>query len=274
MMIMLDRRAFLASLSGATAGVSVAALQTGCSAPAAGENLERRFGYCRLCTSNCGLQFSLHNGRILGVRGDRDSFTKGFCCPTGASINHVLNDPHRLRQPMKRVDGGFVPCSWNEALDAITHQLRSISKRHGGRAIAMQTGYVFVRHPIVEQLMHLGRQLGTPNVSSVENICEAAIRLGETLTYGRGTYADFVRASVIVLWGANPFVTLPVYWDLIAQRMAQGAKLVVIDPFRTDGRPLARSGTTIPCCSRWWDSSASRHLLRICPWIPSPSRPG
>jgi len=211
---------------------SMVAMQAGCS-DTKGRARSTQHAYCRLCSSNCGLEFQIAGDEIISVRGDRGSFTKGYCCPTGASVKEILKNPSRLRYPLKKQGRDFKRCSWGEALDAIAGKLSQLKERSGPRTIAMQTGYVFVRHPIVHSMMQCCSALGTPNFSSIEGLCEAAVRLGETLTYGQGTFADFLSSEVIVLWGANPFKTLPVYWDLIVQRMGKGAKLVVIDPYTT-----------------------------------------
>ncbi len=134
----MDRRSFLG-----WASASLVAAQTGCAIQAQDDPQGRR-GYCRFCTSNCGLEFEIRDDRMLKVRGDRSSFTKGFICPTGASINHVLADPARLRGPLKRVGGRFEPCTWEEAISDIARRLSGIKEQHGARAISMQSGYICV----------------------------------------------------------------------------------------------------------------------------------
>lgn len=41
---------------------------------------------CPLCEATCGLELTLHDDRIVSIRGDADDvFSRGFVCPKGAS---------------------------------------------------------------------------------------------------------------------------------------------------------------------------------------------
>ena len=51
---------------------------------------------CPLCEATCGLELTVSDGAISGVRGDHDDvFSKGFICPKGAAIDRLDNDPDR-----------------------------------------------------------------------------------------------------------------------------------------------------------------------------------
>ena len=53
---------------------------------------------CSLCEATCGLELTISDGAVSGVRGDRDDvFSKGFICPKGAAFDRLDNDPDRLR---------------------------------------------------------------------------------------------------------------------------------------------------------------------------------
>ena len=75
------------------------------------------FSTCPLCEATCGLQITVRDGAVTGIRGDGDDvLSHGFVCPKGASLRELHDDPDRLRTPLIREpDGGFRRASWDEA---------------------------------------------------------------------------------------------------------------------------------------------------------------
>jgi anaerobic selenocysteine-containing dehydrogenase len=52
---------------------------------------------CPLCEATCGLEITLENGCVAGIRGDEDDvFSKGYLCPKGAALGELHEDPDRL----------------------------------------------------------------------------------------------------------------------------------------------------------------------------------
>lgn len=66
---------------------------------------------CSLCEAMCGLEISVEDGRVAGIRPDRDDvWSRGYICPKGAALGDLHDDPDRLRTPLVR-DGE----RWREA---------------------------------------------------------------------------------------------------------------------------------------------------------------
>ena len=58
---------------------------------------------CKSCHGGCGVLVTVKDRVITGIEGNPESFTKGTMCAKGlASIQEVQN-PNRLRYPLKRV---------------------------------------------------------------------------------------------------------------------------------------------------------------------------
>ena len=82
---------------------------------------ETRTAVCNLCEAICGLELTLTDGAVTGVRGNAaDPLSRGHICPKGVAIADVLTDPDRLTRPVRRVDSADGPrweeIGWDEAL--------------------------------------------------------------------------------------------------------------------------------------------------------------
>ncbi|NBX39887.1 MAG: hypothetical protein EBR15_00345, partial [Gammaproteobacteria bacterium] len=58
---------------------------------------------CHLCEAMCGVVLRLRGREVLSVRGDdADPFSRGHVCPKVVGLKDVLDDPDRLREPLRR----------------------------------------------------------------------------------------------------------------------------------------------------------------------------
>ena len=191
------------------------------------------------CPDTCGLLVKVENGRITRVKGDPDHpFTKGFICKkAGFFPDHVHNDARILR-PLKRSgpkgSGRFDPITWDEALDLITEKIRQVSADHGPEAVLpyFYAGHMGLVHRNAGQAffhkLGASRLLGT--------ICGPAATAGHTATLGDGPSTDLesaVDSDFIIIWGSNTLTTNLHAWPFFKKAQKNGARLVVIDPYRT-----------------------------------------
>jgi anaerobic selenocysteine-containing dehydrogenase len=199
-----------------------------------------RSGQCRICTMHCGIVTTVRGDRLVRVEGDPASATKGFLCHHAYALPEIVHSPERIAQPLRRHGDGFEAISWENALAEIAERLETIKGRHGARAVAIQTGWPFVRSPLIPLLHRFCEAFGTPNLATVSSLCEASSRMGKTLTVGGKTTPDPARARTLVVWGANPTFSAPPFAHLVAQCAMGERNLIVIDPIRTE---LAQAAT-------------------------------
>jgi len=209
----------------AAAGVGLAARHPG--------STEKVRGSCRFCLLHCGLVATVQGGRLLRVDGDLDSPTKGFLCLHGHALPEVVHSRERVRMPLLRRGESLEEVSWSEALGLISERLHQVRGEFGPEALVLQTGWPLVRHPLTEMIQRLGQAWGTPNVVSVGSLCETAGRMGQALTVGSKYKHDLHRARTVVLWGANPTHSTPLFSHVVAAKASDG-NLVVVDPVRTE----------------------------------------
>ncbi|MCB2185560.1 MAG: molybdopterin-dependent oxidoreductase [Deltaproteobacteria bacterium] len=96
---------------------------------------------CVLCAQNCGLEILVEDGRMTRVRPDKDNpRSLGYACRKGLNVLYYQYNKERLTTPLKRVDGGFQPIGWDQALDEIAAKLGGLVAEHGPRCLAYLGG--------------------------------------------------------------------------------------------------------------------------------------
>ncbi|MFZ5438685.1 MAG: molybdopterin-containing oxidoreductase family protein [Myxococcota bacterium] len=203
------------------------------------KEIVRTTGTCRFCLMRCGIECTVHDGHLVKVEGNLSSRTRGFVCEHGFALRELVHSDERVQHPLVRRGDAFHEVSWDEAFAYIATKLADVKAKFGARALAIQTGWPFVRHPFVNFLHRWARAFGSPNVATVSSLCEASLRMGQALTVGTKYSPELRRVKTLVVWGANPPVTAPTFAHLVAGK-ADGGTLIVIDPLRTT---LAKEAT-------------------------------
>jgi anaerobic selenocysteine-containing dehydrogenase len=225
------------------------------------------------CPDACGVLITVEGGRATKIQGDPEHpVTRGFLCAKVAKYLDRVYSPDRVMYPMRRVgpkgpagtaeagrsarttlQRSFGPgqpkaavlteinrqiwerISWDEALDEIASRFRAIAREFGSEAILPYS---------------YGGTLGALNGGSMDRrffhrlgasqlertICSAAGEAGLKSVLGvkLGTEPEqFRHSKYIIAWASNIHANNVHLWPFIAEARRNGAKLVVIDPYRT-----------------------------------------
>ncbi len=221
------------------------------------------------CPDACGVLITVEDGRATKIQGDpAHPVTRGFLCAKVAKYLDRVYSPDRVQYPMRRVaakglaaeqrssaphgqPGAAAPAqsksvhaessqawqriTWDEALDEIASRFRSIVSEFGSEAILPYS---------------YGGTLGALNGSSMDRrffnrlgasqlertICSAAGEAGLLSVLGvkLGTEPEqFIHSRYIIAWASNIHGNNVHLWPFIEEARRKGAKLVVIDPYRT-----------------------------------------
>src|SRR5437870_10014008 len=97
---------------------------------------------CNLCEALCGLRVTVEGERVTEIRANPDDvFSRGHICPKAFALREIVEDPDRLRAPMRRVGPDrFEPVSWDDAFAEAGARLRAIRREHGRDSIALYVG--------------------------------------------------------------------------------------------------------------------------------------
>ncbi len=193
------------------------------------------------------MEVDVVDNRVIAVRGVMDDpLFEGYTCIKGRQIPDQMSDPKRLRAPLRRrPDGTFEQVNSSEALDEIAAELRRIIDTYGPRAVASYTGTGGYQNSVAVPTARAFHQ-GIDSVSFYTSVTIdqpakglAMLRLGGwEAGYHNFTDSDVHMAigynSMVSsyapiggLQGTNPFVVM-------RRRKAEGMKLIVIDPRRTE----------------------------------------
>ncbi|NUT99207.1 MAG: molybdopterin-dependent oxidoreductase [Saccharothrix sp.] len=199
---------------------------------------------CPLCEATCGLELTIEDDRITRVRGDRrDTFSRGFLCPKGASLGALDADPDRLRTPLVKRDGEFVPVSWDEAFALVHERFTAIVAEHGRDAVAAYLGNPNV-HSLAGGLYAgaLRKALGSRNVFTASTVDQMPKHVSSGYLYG-GIFSipvpDIDRTDFLLLLGADPLSSNGSLWTVpdvptrLKDLRARGGTFVVVDPRRS-----------------------------------------
>jgi len=211
------------------------------------------------CPDACGVLITVDNGRATRIQGDpAHPVTRGFLCAKVAKYLDRVYSPDRVLYPMRRVapkgpitarvetaalgpSGGaklgseFQRISWDEALNEIASRFKQISAEFGSEAILPYS---------------YGGTLGVLNGASMDRrffhrlgasqldrtICSMAGEAGLKSVLGVKLATEpeqFVHSRYIIAWASNIHGNNVHLWPFIVEARRRGAKLVVIDPYRT-----------------------------------------
>ncbi len=219
------------------------------------------------CPDACGVLITVQDGRATKIQGDPEHpVTRGFLCAKVARYLDRVYSPDRVMYPVRRIGpkgpeagqrssappgrlGAADPTqtsptdgkqtwrriSWDEALDEITGRFRAVIAESGGESVLPYS---------------YGGTLGALNGGSMDRrffhrlgasqldrtICSAAGEAGLLSVLGEklGTEPEqFRHSKYIIAWAANIHGNNVHLWPFIVEARRNGAKLVVIDPYRT-----------------------------------------
>ncbi|HZE66884.1 MAG TPA: molybdopterin-dependent oxidoreductase [Sporichthyaceae bacterium] len=197
------------------------------------------------CPDTCAMVIDVVDGRVTGVRGDAEHpYTRGGLCAKVNDYEKHAYHPDRLLYPMRRTgpkgSGEFTRISWDEAIAEICTRFTDIRETFGGEAILPLSylGNMGILNGlnVMDPFMH---RLGA-------SVCERAFctscRSAAFVMTNGPSFIDpesLAHSKLIILWGHNMVSSNLHLWPFVREAQRKGAKVVVIDPYRT--RTAARA---------------------------------
>jgi anaerobic selenocysteine-containing dehydrogenase len=199
---------------------------------------------CWECSTCCGALLTVDEGRVTHVAPNpsHPASRGAFCIKGIRGMPGLAYGEERLLHPMRRAgergSGRWTRISWDEALDEMAQRLDAVRRQHGPLSLAGATSGAFFPRSVALAL--LLRSLGSPNWMINQDLCGGCRGVSDMATgLGIQNGEDVDRARTLLLVGANPHMANPLQWQRIKEAKARGARMVVLDPLRTQAAAMA-----------------------------------
>ena len=196
------------------------------------------------------MRVTVQDGVAIKVQGDPDHPpTHGALCTKVSRYPERTYHPERVLHPMKRCgpkgsrsgpfgathSGQFVRVTWAEALADIATRLAAIAARNPQAIVPYSYAGTMGLVQSESMAARFFNRLGASLLD--RTICASAGGEALAATYGAkvGMHLPFFAESqLIIIWGSNSIASNLHFWTFAQAAKRDGAKLVCIDPRRTE----------------------------------------
>lgn len=190
---------------------------------------------CAYCGVGCGIRATVTGPRAVKIEGDPDHpANHGRLCSKGTHLGETVGLEGRLLHPMI----GMKRASWDKALNLVAKRFRDAIAQYGPNSVAFYvSGQLLTEDYYVANKLMKGF-IGSANIDTNSRLCMSSAVAAHTRAFGEdvvpASYDDLDAADLFVLVGSNTAWCHPIVYQRIRARCEAGAKLVVIDPRRTE----------------------------------------
>jgi anaerobic selenocysteine-containing dehydrogenase len=192
------------------------------------------------CPDTCALVTTVQDGVAIKVQGNPEHApTDGVLCAKVSRYAERTYHAERVLRPLRRSgpkgSGRFEPVGWDEALSDIARRLQAIAARDAQAIVPYSycgTMGLVQGESMAARFFH---RLGASLLDRTICASAGAEALVQTLGGKVGMKVEFFAESrLILIWGSNSITSNLHFWRLAQQAKRNGAKLVCIDPRRTE----------------------------------------
>ena len=199
---------------------------------------------CWECSTCCGALATVRDGRVVDFAPNPDNpHSKGAFCIKGIrGAPGLTYGSNRLLHPMRRTgargEGKWARIGWDEALEEMAERLAQVRQKHGPESIVGATSGAYFSRSLILALTL--RSIGSPNWMINQDLCggcRAVSARSTGLDITRGEDIENTRCALVV--GRNPSIADPVEWAALKAARKRGARMIVVDPKRTQAAQMA-----------------------------------
>ena len=196
---------------------------------------------CAYCGVGCSFKAEMKGEEVVRMVPWKDGkANRGHSCVKGRFAWGYATHKERILNPMVRdtIDQPWREVTWDEAFKHIASEFRRIQYQYGKGSVGGITSSRCTNEEtyLVQKLVRQG--FGNNNVDTCARVCHSPTGYGLGQTYGTsaGTqdFDSVEHTDVAMIIGANPASAHPVFASRLKKRLRKGAKLIVIDPRRTE----------------------------------------
>src|ERR1700744_2758656 len=196
---------------------------------------------CAYCGVGCAFKAEMRGDELVRMVPYKDGeANRGHSCVKGRFAWGYTTHKERVLKPMIRtkITDPWQEVSWEEAINYAASEFKRIQAKYGKDSVGGITSSRCTNEEtfLVQKLIRAG--FGNNNVDTCARVCHSPTGYGLGQTYGTsaGTqnFDSVEETDVALIIGANPASAHPVFASRLKKRLRQGAKLIVIDPRRTE----------------------------------------
>jgi formate dehydrogenase major subunit len=196
---------------------------------------------CAYCGVGCTFKAEMRGEEVVRMVPYKDGkANRGHSCVKGRFAWGYATHRERQLKPMVRekITDPWREATWEEAMQRIASEFARIQAKYGRDSVGGITSSRCTNEEtfLVQKLIRSG--FGNNNVDTCARVCHSPTGYGLNATFGTsaGTqdFDSVEHCDVIVVIGANPTDGHPVFASRMKKRLREGAKLIVVDPRRTD----------------------------------------
>jgi formate dehydrogenase major subunit len=196
---------------------------------------------CAYCGVGCAFKAEMQGTKVVRMLPYKDGKANhGHSCVKGRFAWGYATHKDRITKPMIRakITDPWREVSWEEAIAHAACEFKRIQATYGRDSIGGITSSRCTNEEtyLVQKLIRAG--FGNNNVDTCARVCHSPTGYGLKTAFGTsaGTqdFDSVMQADVIVVIGANPTDAHPVFASRMKRRLREGAKLIVVDPRRTE----------------------------------------
>ncbi|MBR1220633.1 formate dehydrogenase subunit alpha [Bradyrhizobium sp. U87765 SZCCT0131] len=196
---------------------------------------------CAYCGVGCTFKAEMRGEEVVRMVPYKDGkANRGHSCVKGRFAWGYATHRERILKPMirKAISDPWQEVSWEEAFSYAASEFARIQKTYGRDSVGGITSSRCTNEEtyLVQKLIRAG--FGNNNVDTCARVCHSPTGYGLSQAFGTsaGTqdFDSVEQTDVVIVIGANPTDGHPVFGSRLKKRLRQGAKLIVIDPRRTD----------------------------------------
>ncbi len=188
--------------------------------------LDQAESVCPSCSKGCNVLLGASGDKILRIKPRANPAVNGYwICDYGRFNFHWVNEPGRLRSPLVKSNGRFLPVSWKEALDVVAENLRRVAEQEGPDSLVglgtsrltCEDAFVFVR--LFQDVLMAGPVRFPPPAGRVSDLPlsqDSLLRERDNTPNYQGVvdmgmvpYTDDLLGGVKALYVAGDFSKLP-----------------------------------------------------------------
>jgi formate dehydrogenase major subunit len=196
---------------------------------------------CAYCGVGCSFKAELKGDEVLRmVPYKAGKANEGHSCVKGRFAYGYATHKDRVLKPMirERIEDAWREVSWGDAIAYAANEFRRIQAKYGRDSVGAISSSRCTNEEVflVQKMVRAG--FGNNNIDTCARVCHSPTGFGLSKTFGTsaGTqdFKSVEKTDVVVVIGANPTDAHPVFGSRMKKRLRAGARLIVIDPRRTD----------------------------------------